>query len=414
MMVRCFNFPNNRKELVKMKVLFVGGGGKICRETIIDLVTTTTANEVSKIIVTDSNEEAGNEVVRLLDDPRVDFKRVDVNKSDEMIELMKQCDFVLDGTTIELNAQVMSCAIRAKIHGMNLNGTTGWELDQEFKDCGKIFIPGFGMTPGTTNIMAMFACNQLDTVDTICISHGAYRPIAYSPAIRETTRFEYDPDLKSRTVFEDGEFKQVPPFGRPKMIDLPEPFGPSEEYIIPHPETITLPKSVKDKGVRLIEVRGTWPQKNMALLRALYEWGLLRNDTVKVKDIHGNPVEVGTLDAIAAHWLSSPEGRQTDLYGYSLHVEVTGTKGKRKVRHILTSSHPTSDGSIPEWAGLRAYTKSVGIPMSIGTQLIMAGRSKGTGVVAPELVFDPEEFFAELAKRGILIHERIEEEWTVA
>ena len=214
--------------------------------------------------------------------------------------------------------------------------------------------------------------------------------------------------------FEDGEFKQVPPFGRPKMIDLPEPFGPSEEYIIPHPETITLPKSLKGKGVRLIEVRGTWPQKNMALLRALYEWGLLRNDTVKVKDIHGNPVEVGTLDAIAAHWLSSPEGRQTDLYGYCLHVEVTGTKGKRKVRHILTSSHPTSDGSIPEWAGLRAYTRSVGIPMSVGTQLIMAGRSKGTGVVAPELVFDPEEFFAELAKRGILIHERIEEEWTVA
>ncbi|GAI87144.1 unnamed protein product [marine sediment metagenome] len=52
--------------------------------------------------------------------------------------------------------------------------------------------------------------------------------------------------------------------------------------------------------------------------------------------------------------------------------------------------------------------------MSVGTQLIMAGRSKGTGVVAPELVFDPEEFFAELAKRGILIHERIEEEGAVA
>jgi len=398
-----------------MKVLCVGGGGRICRETIIDLVMTTTANEVSKIIVTDVNEEAGREVVRLLDDPRVDFKRVDVNKSDEMIELMKQCDLVIDGCTIQLNAQVMSCAAKAKIHGMNLNGMEeARELDQEFKDCGKIFVPGLGMTPGTTNLMAMFACNQLDTVDTICISHGAYRPIAYSPAIMETTKFEYDPDLKSRTVFEDGEFKQVPPFGRPKMVDLPEPFGPSYEYIIPHPETITLAKSVEDKGVRLIEVRGTWPQKNMALLRALYDWGLLRNDTVKIKDIHGNPVEVGTLDAIAAHWLGSPEGRQTDLYGYCLHVEVAGTKGKRKVRHLLTSSHPASDGSIPEWAGLRAYTRSVGTPMSIGTQLIIAGRGKGTGVVAPELVFDPEEFFAELAKRGIIIHERIEEEGTVA
>jgi len=398
---------------LETKVLCIGGAGKICRETIIDLVTTTTAKEFSKITVADFNEKAGSELVRFLDDPRVDFKRLDVNKSDEMLQLMKQYDFVMDGTPIRLNAQVMSCAAKAKIHGINLNGVTGWEFDQEFKVCGKIFVPGVGMTPGTTNMMAMFACNQLDTVDTIRISHGAYRPIAYSPAIMETTEAEYDPNCESRVVFEDGEFKPVPPFGRPKMIDLPQPFGSSYQYIIPHIETITLAKSSKDKGVRLIEVRGTWPSKNMELLKTLYEWGLLRNDTVKVKDIHGNPVEVGTLDVIGAHWLSSPEGRQTDLYGYCLHVEVTGTKGNRKVRHILTSSHPTSDGSIPEWAGLRAYTKSVGIPMSIGTQLMMAGKSRGTGVVSPELAFDPEEFFVELAKRGILIHERVEEELTI-
>jgi saccharopine dehydrogenase-like NADP-dependent oxidoreductase len=397
-----------------MKVLCVGGAGRICREAIMDLVATTTANEFSKITVADFNEEAGNELVKLLNDPRVDFEKADVNKSDELIELMKQYDLVMDGTAISMNVQVMRCAVKAKVHGMNLNGFGGWELDQEFKNCNKIFIPGIGMTPGTTNLMTMFACNRMDTVDTIRISHGAYRPIAYSAAIAETTETEYRPDYEGRVVFEDGEFKQVPPFGRPRMIDLPEPFGSSYQYIIPHPETITLAKSVKDKGVRLIEVRGTWPPKNMELLKALYDWGFTRNDKVKVKDVHGNLVEVGTMDVIVAHWLSSPEGKQTDLYGYSLHVEVIGTRDKRKVRHILTSSHPSSDGSIPEWAGLRAYVKSVGIPMSIATQLIAAGKSNGVGTVPPELAFDPKEFIAELAKRGILIHERIEEEWTVA
>jgi len=397
-----------------MKVLCIGGAGKICREAIADIMATTTANEVSKITVADINEEAGREVVSLLNDPRVDFKKVDANKSDETIELMKQYDLVVGGTSALMNYTVMPLVAKAKVNGISITGCGNWKLDQEFKDCGKCFVVGCGMTPGTTQLMAMFACNQLDTVDTICISHAAYRPIAYSPAIMATTKLEYDLNCDDRVVFEDGKFKQVPPFGRPKMIDLPQPFGSSYEYIIPHLEAYTLAKSVKDKGVRLIEVRGTWPSKNMELLKALYEWGLLRNDTVKVKDIRGNPVEVGTLDVIAAHWLSSPEGRQTDLYGYCLHVDVTGTRGNRKVRHILTSSHPTSDGSIPEWAGLRAYTKSVGIPMSIGTQLMMAGKSRGTGVVSPELAFDPEEFFAELAKRGILIRERVEEEQTVA
>ena len=179
-----------------MKVLCVGGAGKICREAITDLVATTTANEVSKVTVGDLDEEAAREVVSSLNDPRVDFKRVDVNKSDELIELMKQYDLVMSGTSLGLNPTVMACAVKAKISGLSITGFGDWELDQKFKDCGRLFVPGVGMTPGTTNLMAMFACNQMDTVDTICISHGAYRPIAYSPAITETTKFEYDPNLK--------------------------------------------------------------------------------------------------------------------------------------------------------------------------------------------------------------------------
>lgn len=34
--------------------------------------------------------------------------------------------------------------------------------------------------------------------------------------------------------------------------------------------------------VRLIETRATWPQKNMQFVRALYDWGILRNEPIKV------------------------------------------------------------------------------------------------------------------------------------
>jgi hypothetical protein len=50
-----------------------------------------------------------------------------------------------------------------------------------------------GMTPGVTNMMTMQAVNQLDTTEIIRISHGAFRSIAFSPSIAETTRIEYDP-----------------------------------------------------------------------------------------------------------------------------------------------------------------------------------------------------------------------------
>jgi saccharopine dehydrogenase-like NADP-dependent oxidoreductase len=40
--------------------------------------------------------------------------------------------------------------------------------------------------------------------------------------------------------------------------------------------------------------------------------------------------------------------------------------------------------------------------------MIARGDVKVNGVVPPEVAIDPEIFFAELEKRGITIHERIE------
>ena len=86
------------------------------------------------------------------------------------------------------------------------------------------------------------------------INHGAFRSIAFSPAIAETTIVEYDPNLDSRLVYEDGQFIQVPPFDRPKIIELLGPYGAYLQYIIPHPETETPAKSMADKGVVFLEL----------------------------------------------------------------------------------------------------------------------------------------------------------------
>jgi saccharopine dehydrogenase-like NADP-dependent oxidoreductase len=203
-------------------------------------------------------------------------------------------------------------------------------------------------------------------------------------------------------VFEDGQLKQVPPFARPRDIALPDPYGTHPQYIIPHPEPLTLSKSLAEKGVRLVEARGTWPPKNMRLIRAMFEWGLLRNDRVVV-----DQCEVGVLDAVFAHCLQSKEGRETELYGYALHVEVIGSKDGQPVQYVLTHTHPPSDGSVEDWTGLRAYTRCVGIPMSIGAQLIANGKAKGVGAVPPELAFEPGEVFEELRKRKIRVHEQV-------
>ena len=380
-----------------MKIFCLGAAGKISRESVLDLLQ---SDKITRVTIGDTDEARGCEVVAWLDDDRVDFVKADVFQTDQTASLMRDYDLVMDGTPISINHESTLCIARAGVHGVNLNGTgPEFAFHDAFLEAGKTYVPGFGMTPGITNVMACYAHDRLETVETIRISHGAFRPFAFSPAITETTRIEYEPELESRIVFEDGEFKQVEPFARPLDVTLPEPFGTHTQYIIPHAETQTIPESFKEKGVRLVEVRGTWPPANMQLLRALYDWGFLENKTVNV-----DGAEVGVMDVIASYLLQSEQGTKTTLYGYALHVEVTGTEEGKLVCYTLTSTHPASDGSVAGWERLRAYTRSVGIPMSIAAQLILEGQAGAVGVVAPELAFDPKVVFAELKKRQIAIH----------
>ncbi|MBN2707134.1 MAG: saccharopine dehydrogenase, partial [Deltaproteobacteria bacterium] len=171
------------------------------------------------------------------------------------------------------------------------------------------------------------------------------------------------------------------------------------QWIIPHAETRTVYEYLKDKGIRLIETRGTWPPKNMRLVRSLYEWGMLRNDPIAVAG-----GKTGIMDAVGQYLRNSEEGTTTDLYGYALHVQVIGTQGGREKEFVLTHTHPASDGSVAGWENLRAYTRCVGIPMAIAVDLIAAGHAQGTGVTIPERAFAPETVFHELRKRQIMIH----------
>jgi saccharopine dehydrogenase-like NADP-dependent oxidoreductase len=382
-----------------MKVLCLGGAGKICREASLDLVQFSAFDEIT---IGDYDETAGREVVQWLNDPRVDFKRVDVKDRNAAVGIMQGYDIVMDGTTITLNGLSTACIAEAGCHGINLNGFgEEYQYDQVFKAKGRTHVPGFGMTPGTTDMMAKYAIDRLDTVDTVRISHGAFRPIAFSASITETTSYEYDPRLPSRVVYEDGAFIQVSPFARPLEVELPAPYGAHPQYIIPHSETKTVAAYLEAQGkrARLIEVRGTWPPKNMQLVRALYDWGILRNEKITISG-----AEIGIMDAVSAYLMQYPVGQETELYGYALHVEVTGSKAGKHLRYLLTHTHPASDGSVAGWEKLRAYTRCVAIPMAIAAQIIAQGGVKPTGVVMPEFAFDPEAIFRELEKRRILIH----------
>jgi saccharopine dehydrogenase-like NADP-dependent oxidoreductase len=60
-----------------------------------------------------------------------------------------------------------------------------------------------------------------------------------------------------------------------------------------------------------------------------------------------------------------------------------------------------------EWGGTRAYDKNVGIPLSIGAQMVAAGKAKRKGVDGAENMIPVQEFVDELRKRGFRVLEEM-------
>jgi saccharopine dehydrogenase-like NADP-dependent oxidoreductase len=102
----------------------------------------------------------------------------------------------------------------------------------------------------------------------------------------------------------------------------------------------------------------------------------------------------------------NPFSKENPVWAYGLVVEVTGERAGRRVTCTYRSKHPPQE----EWGGESAYFKNVGIPLSIGAQMIAHGQTTGKGILPPELAFPTQPFFVELARRGITVEEEIVEQ----
>jgi saccharopine dehydrogenase-like NADP-dependent oxidoreductase len=161
----------------------------------------------------------------------------------------------------------------------------------------------------------------------------------------------------------------------------------------------------KTLGAKAVSVRGCFPPHIMRLMKAMLESGLFSEEPITVKGIETTPFEM-----MQELLIQLPESKENRLWAYGLAVDVFGKRDGRDVKISLWNRHPPQE----EWGGPAAYYKNIAIPLSIGAQIIARGDVKVSGVVPPETAIDHTIFFAELRKRGIEIHQRVEEYHVVA
>lgn len=378
-----------------MKVLSLGGAGAVCEHATRDLAA---YSDFETIVIGEANVAAAEKLAADIGDPRLGVLPLDAEDYGGLVRAFKNFDVVLNGLPFKYDLAVTKACIEAGVNGLDVSTEESqWDYNAAAREKGLVFIPGVGATPGTTNVMARRGTELLDEVDEIQINFAAFRCLAPAPGLLTTTLWEFHPEEEDRVYYREGQFHWVGPFEGLKIVHFHGSIGDQEVCYIPHSETRTMPKTL---GARAVSVHGCFPPHIMRLMKSMLESGLYGERPVSV---HG--LEITPLAAMEQLLMQVPESRENPIWAYGLVVEVFGRRDGRRLKVRLWNRHPPQE----EWGGPAAYYKNIGIPLSIGVQMIARGDIDVRGVVPPEAAIAPAPFFAELRKRGIEIHEQLEE-----
>ncbi|WP_376792898.1 saccharopine dehydrogenase family protein [Thermoflexus sp.] len=376
-----------------MRVLALGGAGAVAREATRDLCQYGALFD--EIVIADIDPRKAERLAREIGDPRLRVIPLDVRDEEALVRRIREFDVVMNGLPFAYDVLVTRVCVEAGVSGVDLAfDEAQFELDEAARSKGMVFIPGVGATPGTTNVMAAYGARFVDQVEAIEIAFAAFRCLAPSPGLLRTTLWEFNPEEPEREAvyWEDGAWRPAPPFSGERRMRFHEQIGEQLVYYVPHDEARTLPRSFP--GLRRAAVRGCFPPHVMQAMRALYELGALSSTPVSV-----NGTTYPAIDLVAHLLAALPASRENPRWAYGLVVEVHGQQAGRPRTVVLRNRHPPQE----VWGGEAAYYRNIGVPLSIGVQMIARGEITARGVVPPERAIPPERFFEELARRGIEI-----------
>jgi saccharopine dehydrogenase-like NADP-dependent oxidoreductase len=269
---------------------------------------------------------------------------------------------------------------------------------------------GGGSSPGTTNILVAYASDRLDRVNEIRLRSG-WRAIKGGKEIlaRWSPEISWGCTLKP-IVYKDGKLMEAIPFGEEEIYPFPDPVGPCvvAHMMFGHEEIVTFPRFI-GKGLKYVDLKV--PVDPMR--KAIYELGLLNRETINVKGAEVSPRDLLLALIPATPSMEAIEESKIDLFSQNVSIElvdVEGEKGGKDVSWILYYK-PLTLGEVQEKIpGATDESFMTGTPAAIFAKMLAHNKIETTGVFPPECLAPKarKEFIAELAKKGINIHEKVE------
>jgi saccharopine dehydrogenase-like NADP-dependent oxidoreductase len=344
--------------------------------------------EVGSLLIADFNLTAAQSAAAACGD-KAQATRIDVTNRAELQALMGQAEVVMNcvGPFFRFGVPVLETAIDAGLDYLDIcddpEPTKAMhDLHDRARAAQITAIVGLGASPGITSMLAARARDELDTTEELIAAWnieedaGGEDKVGYSAAIVHWMQ------QCSGAILEcdQGRLVEKKPLTE---VALKYPGrGARTVYTVGHPEPVSFHYSFPDlqRSFCVMVMPSLWIKEFRNLAAAI------DRRAMTLEEAGRKLVE----DAGASTFLDKIIANVASLFDHPrLPIFFALAQGRKKGRPARVAA---AIRAIPP-----GMAKATGIPLALGTQLFLQGRVAATGVIAPEIAFQPKEFFDLLA-----------------
>lgn len=371
------------------------GTGMIGTTVVRELVSSSSIDQISAV---DGMSKNVDKCLETIANPKVVGKCANLQTEEEIFEVIKDADVAIACLPHALSLAATNAAIAAKCHLVDLVGSEYEEkmtLDKKAKDAGIIIVPGAGVAPGLTNLLAAQGIELLDEADEAVMVCGGIPSKPLPPLWYQVVfRLESVMGLYTRPALaaENGKIVTLPPLSGLEKMAFPDPVGECEAVITDaHSVAYTLKDKVKKIYEKTVRYAGHWSKMSM-----LSELGFLDDDLIDFDGVEISPKKFSEK-------ILEPKMRGKSNEDITVvRVTVKGKKNKKKVTYTWESiDFYDHDREITSMAKMTA------VPAVLMAVWISKHKIPKTGVVPIERIMVGQRFNAfikDLDHRGIEIN----------
>jgi saccharopine dehydrogenase-like NADP-dependent oxidoreductase len=372
-----------------MRVVVLGAGGMGAYAA----RTAATFDFVHELVIGDLDTRAAGRLAAGLR-PKARGVRADVTDEPALVSLLGGAAAVLNtvGPFFRLGPPVLRAAIRAGCHYFDINDD--WEstermlaMDGDARRRGVTAVIGMGASPGISNLLAVTAMRELDTVEDVYpgFDLDAAMPETRGPKPSAATIHGVHQLTGKIRVYDEGRFVDEAPMRRVEL-DYPG-LGRRRGWTMGHPEAITLPRYYPTLRRSLILM--TMARANLVAMRILA--GLVDARLLSLE-------RAGRL----VEWL---EGVGKPAKTPEDYVREIAHEDSPRLPPLFAVACGTKQGAPAAVAATILSAPAIGmggatgVPLALGLAVVRPDTHPTPGVFAPEGIVDPDTFFARLAPR---------------